>query len=612
MSYIGTEPKDIRSFGRTKFDYTATQGQTAFTGADDDGKVLAFTTGQIEVYVNGILMDDSDFTTTGTGTVTLASAANLNDVVNVVSFETNIPDSNYVPASGGTFTGAVTAANGLTVDDDGATPLTVDRATSDGTIIDLQKDGTSVGTIGTDSNGDFVIDGSANHSGLRFKDNTIVPKQNGSDADNAIDLGKDDKRWKDLYLSGTVNANKLSTTSNTLDISVDDDGSGSDQQIRFLEGGVVRMVLEDNDLYVHDNINAGRKYESGGSNITYETGSSAVLSYSADAADGSGEVFRTFIQSYNSSDPDIPVFQAHTRDVMDDTGVTTESQKSSAITLDNGGRVFTWSSHYAGRTRPGTTATTTAYRAGDNSFVAYSGTGNSHGATTAAGYTIITGRESSNSDICFEIYHSAQRKIKFLANGNGYFDGGADVGNADYAEYFEWADGNSGNEDRRGYPVVLTTDGKIRIATSEDDASDFIGIVSVEAAIVGDSAWAAWTGKYERDRFGQKVYEDYDLLCWGPYDEESKSYKTQTTRQVMIDAGREADIPEDAITVTKQRQKLSADYDPNREYIARKDRQEWQAIGLMGKLPLLKGQPTSPNWKKLFDLNDEVEMWLVR
>ena len=107
MSYIGTEPKDIRSFGRTKFDYTATQGQTAFTGADDDGKVLAFTVGQIEVYVNGILMDDSDFTTTGTGTVTLASAANLNDVINIVSFETNIPDSNYVPATGGTFSGDV-------------------------------------------------------------------------------------------------------------------------------------------------------------------------------------------------------------------------------------------------------------------------------------------------------------------------------------------------------------------------------------------------------------------------------------------------------------------------------------------------------------------------
>ena len=114
MSYIGTEPKDIRSFGRTKFDYTATQGQTAFTGADDDGKVLAFTTGQIEVFVNGILMDESDFTTTGTGTVTLASAANLNDVINIVSFETNIPDSNYVPATGGTFTGNVTHSGTVT------------------------------------------------------------------------------------------------------------------------------------------------------------------------------------------------------------------------------------------------------------------------------------------------------------------------------------------------------------------------------------------------------------------------------------------------------------------------------------------------------------------
>ena len=114
MSYIGTEPKDIRSFGRTQFDYTATQGQTAFTGADDDGKVLAFTTGQINVFVNGILMDDSDFTTTGTGTVTLASAANLNDVISIVSFESNIPDNDYVPASGGTFSGNVTHSGTVT------------------------------------------------------------------------------------------------------------------------------------------------------------------------------------------------------------------------------------------------------------------------------------------------------------------------------------------------------------------------------------------------------------------------------------------------------------------------------------------------------------------
>ena len=45
-------------------------------------------------------------------------------------------------------TGA-TFSDSVVVDAAGATPLTVDRATSDGTIIDVQKDGSSVGTIGT-------------------------------------------------------------------------------------------------------------------------------------------------------------------------------------------------------------------------------------------------------------------------------------------------------------------------------------------------------------------------------------------------------------------------------------------------------------------------------
>ena len=261
MSYIGTEPKDIRSFGRTKFDYTATQGQTAFTGADDDGKVLAFTVGQIEVYVNGILMDDSDFTTTGTGTVTLASAANLNDVVNVVSFETNIPDSNYVPASGGTFTGAVTHTGAFTskgIDDNAdATAITIDtservligktspafgtvghtvyqdgshdltasaippiqanRLSSDGDIAAFFKDGSKVGSIAT-SGGRLHIGSTEGDDCFIGFGNSIVRPTNSSGAsrDANTDLGYTGMRFRDLYLSGGVYlggtgaANKLS------------------------------------------------------------------------------------------------------------------------------------------------------------------------------------------------------------------------------------------------------------------------------------------------------------------------------------------------------------------------------------------------------------------
>jgi hypothetical protein len=432
------------------------------------------------------------------------------------------------------------------------------------------------------------------------------------------------------YFGGEVRSNvavltpKLYTNSATLDISVDNNANDVEQQIRFLEGGVVRMVLEDNDLYVHDNIAAGLKYESGGGNRAYDTTSSHVSAYSGTVADGSGVEYRTFIQSYNSTDPDLALLQAFSKDVMADTGTSSHNQLSTAFIADNAGRWWTWQSQYAGRVRVGSTASTTAYRAADNSMTAYSGTGTVHGNATYMGYTTIVGREAPNTDDAFAVYtdrtydaatntySGGQLTIEFDASGNGRFDGGADISAADYAEYFEWADGNPDNEDRRGHAVVLTDDGKIRIATADDDGADFLGIVSVEAAVVGDSAWAAWTGKWERDRFGQVVMEDYELLCWGQYEEESGSYKTMTTRQAMIDAGREDEIPEDAITVVKQRKKRAANFDPNREYIPRKDRQEWQAIGLMGKLPLLKGQPTAPQWRKLFDLNDEVEMWLVR
>jgi len=498
---------------------------------------------------------------------------------------------------------------------DGGTPSEHMRVNSSGQLKFIYS-GTDRGTIGTADLGTsgrnlFVGHGDTGLSFQGHTDNAITPMSASGLANRSteISLGAVGSMFKDVY------ANNFKTTGTVMRISVDDDGSGSNQAIYFQEGGVTRMSMEDNDVYVSDNILAGYRYEAGGTNRAFDTTSSHISAYAANNSDPSASGFanyRTFIQAYNTTDPDVAVFQAFSKDVMADTGVSNHSEKSTAHMLDNAGRGWHWNSQHAGRVRVGSTGTTTAYRASDNSFTAYSGTGNAQGHTTYAGFTQINGRESANGDDVFLVHAGGQHRIEFDASGNGRFDGGADISAADYAEYFEWQDGNPNNEDRRGHSVVLNSDGTIRIATASDPVDDIIGIVSVEAAVVGDSAWAAWTGKYERDRFGQTVYEDYDLLCWGQYNEDSKSYKTQTTRQAMIDAGREDDIPEDAITVTKRRKKLAADYDPDREYIPRKDRQEWVAIGLMGKLPLLDGQPTGPRWRKLFDLNDEVEMWLVR
>ena len=176
----------------------------------------------------------------------------------------------------------------------------LNREDSDGDIAVFRKDGTTVGSIGTDSNGDFVIDGSANHSGLRFKDNTIVPKQNGSDADNAIDLGKSDKRWKDLHLSGTANVGGIvkstantvtaSTSATTIDMTASNFHVVTMQaDTTFTLSNLANAVTSSGTIVLKQDSTGGRdftlpsscKTPVGGATITQYTGanSTSVLSY---------------------------------------------------------------------------------------------------------------------------------------------------------------------------------------------------------------------------------------------------------------------------------------------------------------------------------------------
>ena len=99
---------------------------------------------------------------------------------------------------------------------DGIRALMLNRKTSDGEIIDLRKDGTQVGFIGTNGGDLFFAD--ASYGGIKPLGDAyaIVPSTNsGADYDNAMSLGTSSVRFKDLYLSGgaylggTVAANKL-------------------------------------------------------------------------------------------------------------------------------------------------------------------------------------------------------------------------------------------------------------------------------------------------------------------------------------------------------------------------------------------------------------------
>ena len=75
-------------------------------------------------------------------------------------------------------------------------------------------------------------------------------------------------------------------------------------------------------------------------------------------------------------------------------------------------------------------------------------------------------------------------------------------------------------------------------------------------------------------------------------------------------------VPSDAKTLTPnhQRKKLNPDYDwsKHNDYESRPKRKEWNLIGLLGQIPITKGQPLASNWAKMKDVSDTVEMYFVK
>ena len=71
-----------------RFEYTATANQTTFTGADSNGATMAYDSGFIDVYLNGVKLANADYTATNGTSVVLASGASVNDILMVVAYGT--------------------------------------------------------------------------------------------------------------------------------------------------------------------------------------------------------------------------------------------------------------------------------------------------------------------------------------------------------------------------------------------------------------------------------------------------------------------------------------------------------------------------------------------
>ncbi len=131
---------------------------------------------------------------------------------------------------------------------------------------------------------------------------------------------------------------------------------------------------------------------------------------------------------------------------------------------------------------------------------------------------------------------------------------------SDYAKYYEWTDGNTENEDRRGLFVALDGE-KIRVAKSADDF--VLGVVSAAPGFIENAYETEWQGKYVKDVYGERIVQ-------------------------TVEAPESADADGNAIPATiKTEYVVNPEYNADEEYIPRSQRSEWTCVGLIGEIVVI-------------------------
>ena len=114
MAYIGASPSNGI---RRKYKYTATAGQTSFTGNDDNGIAVSYVdTEYLDVFQNGVkLVAVSDYASTTGTSVVLVQAASADDIIELVVFDVFGVADSVSQSAGGNFAGNVGMGGTLAV-----------------------------------------------------------------------------------------------------------------------------------------------------------------------------------------------------------------------------------------------------------------------------------------------------------------------------------------------------------------------------------------------------------------------------------------------------------------------------------------------------------------
>jgi hypothetical protein len=218
MPYQGRQP----GVGvRNRFLYTATASQTTFSGADDNGRTLAYQDGAyVDVYLNGVmLVPGTDFTATTKTSVSLTSGAAASDIVEIIAYDISSIADTVSALNGGSFGGAVAVSGNLTVD-------------TNTLFVDAANNSVGVGTSSPSTYGLFSAVGSTNG----FQSVSFVNTSNGASAVNRIQVGNDASAGAGQIV---VYGSQHSTLANVMDVN-----NATSAALRLLTNNAERLRID--------------------------------------------------------------------------------------------------------------------------------------------------------------------------------------------------------------------------------------------------------------------------------------------------------------------------------------------------------------------------------
>lgn len=186
--------------------------------------------------------------------------------------------------------------------------------------------------------------------------------------------------------------------------------------------------------------------------------------------------------------------------------------------------------------------------------------------------------------------------MRLTTSGYLYYGTGCGAG-SDYAEFFEWSDGNPNDEDRCGIFVTFDFDKDYQYDTAQElprirvaNPGDYIlGVISGNPSFVGNSD-EEWKKRWLYDEFDRPVFEivqvpDTELqeVETGEYYTDIQYDENDNEIEVQLPVTELREV-ETGTFHTEYQQVLNPEYDEDMVYQSRFDRKEWEATGMLGVL----------------------------